>query len=229
MSKLTYSLVAAAISACCASQSASAQTKFEGLFGQIGIGYEHTSLSMGGGSSATLGGTTYPFTSSLGSENGFNGALSVGYALQVSPRFLVALGGDYIPFSSPSSNFSYGINGANINGTYKKNNAYNIFLSPGFAIDENKLVYIKAGYTGAEFQGTSNSVTNSGNLTGYSLGLGYKQIISGGLYGFAEGNYYNYGNKSYNTSGLASGSPYSITENWSANSYNILLGVGYKF
>ena len=59
------------------------------------------------------------------------------------------------------------------------------------------------------------------NLAGYSLGLGYKQIISGGLYGFAEGNYLSYPNKSI-TDAVG-------TYNVNANSMSFLVGVGYKF
>jgi hypothetical protein len=66
------------------------------------------------------------------------------------------------------------------------------------------------------------------------LGLGYKQIISGGWYGFGEVNYASYGNKtvstSYNSTVVNVGSvPTTATSTISANTMNVLLGVGYKF
>ena len=99
---------------------------------------------------------------------------------------------------------------------YNKKDSYNIFISPSIVIDKDKLAYAKVGYTGA-------NVTSDGDntsLNGYSLGLCYKQIISGGLYGFGEVNYASYANT--NIGGGATGS-------FSANSTNVLVGLGYKF
>ena len=89
-----------------------------------------------------------------------------------------------------------------------------MFVSPGYVISKDSLAYAKVGYTGTSYK----FVDNTDNLSGYSLGLGYKQIINGGLYGFAEGNYFSYGNKT--TEG-------GIKLN--GNSMNLLVGVGYKF
>ncbi|QWD89244.1 hypothetical protein GQ367_01850 [Polynucleobacter sp. MWH-CaK5] len=67
-------------------------------------------------------------------------------------------------------------------------------------------------------------------MSGYILGLGYKQIITGGLYGFAEGNYMSYGKKSFSSSAtLPDGRPLNLTLNPDANAYTLLVGVGYKF
>ena len=103
-------------------------------------------------------------------------------------------------------------------------------MSPALAVDKDKLVYAKVGYTGASTQTTyagSNNPTT--NFTGYSLGLGYKQIIQGGLYGFVEGNYFSYGNQTSNLSGTISGTAYTTTATVNANAYNLLAGIGYKF
>ena len=62
-------------------------------------------------------------------------------------------------------------------------------------------------------------VKDTYNFSGYSLGLGYKQIIEGGLYGFAEANYASYGSKTLiDTNG-----------NLKPTTMNFLVGVGYKF
>jgi opacity protein-like surface antigen len=65
-------------------------------------------------------------------------------------------------------------------------------------------------------------------MNGYSLGLGYKQIISGGWYGFGEVNYAMFGNASLNKSKF--GEIYvSTTGSFKANSMNVLVGLGYRF
>ena len=80
------------------------------------------------------------------------------------------------------------------------------------------MAYAKVGYTGTTYSITEGSTDNF-NLTGYSLGLGYKQIIDGGLYGFAEGNFMSYDQKTVSTP------PVRL----SGNSMNLLVGIGYKF
>jgi opacity protein-like surface antigen len=102
-------------------------------------------------------------------------------------------------------------------GKVKKTNSYNIFLAPGFVIDKDKLVYVKVGYTGMSLKSASDTT----NFTGYSAGLGYKQMISGSLYGFAEVNYAKYGDQNIGGTG--------VTGTFNASATNALVGVGYKF
>ena len=42
-----------------------------------------------------------------------------------------------------------------------------------------------------------SSGSQSKNLSGFVLGAGYKQIITGGVYGFAEFNYMSYAKQTY--------------------------------
>jgi len=91
------------------------------------------------------------------------------------------------------------------------------------------LIYGKFGYTGAMIKDVIAGSSSNTNFSGLSLGLGYKQIIEGGLYGFVEGNYLLYGNQSFSNSGVING--YTVTSSYTtrADAYNLLLGVGYKF
>jgi len=117
-----------------------------------------------------------------------------------------------------------------VTGSYKKQNAYNIFLSPATPIGTDGLLYGKVGYTGASIQATDNGGSaQTTNYTGYSLGLGYKQLIQGGLYAFGEVNYMSYGNVTNTYSGKVSTYTYSYSNTSSANTFNALIGVGYKF
>lgn len=190
---------------------ANAQSAFEGAYGQIGIGYESVTPSFSGGTIVGL-----PYSASGASSNSFAGTATIGYNFSVTSSFLLGIGAEYSPFAGSKANYTFTVPGVgNFTDQYNKENSYNIFLSPGFAIDKDKLAYAKIGYTGA----TVKTDGNSSNLTGYSLGLGYKQIISGGLYGFGEVNYASYGN--VNIQGA--------TGTFSANSTNVLVGVGYRF
>ncbi len=76
------------------------------------------------------------------------------------------------------------------------------------------------GFTGANIDSTYAGSTETTGYTGYSLGLGYKQVIEGGLYGFGEVNYAAYSSK--NDGGGFSGSN-------KPTATNIIVGVGYRF
>ena len=191
---------------------ATAQSTFEGFYGQVGIGYESVTPYFTGGTVAGLG-----YSASGSNANSFAGIVGVGFNFPVTSTFLIGLGAEYAPVNGTKQNYTVTVSGfGSATSTYNKKDSYNIFVSPGFVIDKDSLAYGKIGYTGATVD--SDGTTN--NLTGYSLGVGYKQIIKDGLYGFGEVNYANYGNVSL--SALATGS-------YSASATNIIVGLGYKF
>ncbi len=192
-------LVAAA--ATVVASSAMAQSAFEGAYGQLGIGYQSSKAK-----------TNVPVN--FDSTNGFASVVAAGYNFSISKEFLLGIGAEYSFVPTSEANLSFRDGGTTVTEKYKNQNTYNIFLSPGYAISKDSLAYAKVGYTGTSYK----FVDSTDNLTGYSLGLGYKQIINGGLYGFAEGNYLSYGNKTTGSGVKLSG-----------NSMNLLVGVGYKF
>ena len=202
----------------------SAQSKFEGAYGQVGIGYESVSPSTS--TTVTYGGTNVPTSIGLSNSNSFAGTATLGYYFPVTKDFLLGIGGEYSPISGQKQNISVSLLGQTIPaGTYQKKNSYNFFISPALAVGTDGLAYAKVGYTGASFD-TGGDTTN---YTGYSLGLGYRQTISGGLYGFGEVNYASYGNKTYSQSSVVSGSVLNTSITSSANVTNLLVGIGYKF
>jgi outer membrane immunogenic protein len=222
--------------------SAMAQSKsFEGDYGQIGIGYESVtpSLSVGNANITNSAGTqvaSIPFGSSISNSNSFTGAVGIGYYQPITKDFLLGIGAEYNPIVGQSANYNYTLNGATAGaGTWKKENSYNIFLSPATPIGNDGLLYGKVGFTGASVKNTIGGTSSTTNLTGYSLGAGYKQFISGGLYGFGEVNYASYGNKTETNSvtGEASGGGGVFTSSqsttFSANTFNVMVGVGYRF
>jgi hypothetical protein len=229
MKKIVNLLVLMGI-ATLASTQVSAQSKFEGFYGQVGVGYESTNPTFTSSGLSVSGVGAVPINTTIGSQSGFTGAIGIGYMAAITKDFLLGLGAEYDPLNSTSGNYSYGISGVgNINGTYKKQNSYNIFISPATPIGTDGLLYGKVGYTGAAIQATEGGSSQTTNYTGFSLGLGYRQIISGGLYGFGEVNYMNMGNTTNTYSGAAYGHTYSYSNTSSANGYNALVGIGYKF
>lgn len=190
--------------------SAIAQSAFEGFYTQYGIGTETVAPSFTDGS--VLG---FSYTASGSNSNSFAGTIGAGYNFAVSPSFLLGIGAEYSPFQGSKANVTIILPGfgTSTDQIYKKD-SYNIFVSPGIIVDNNKLIYAKLGYSGVTLSSSVNAYLN-----GYSLGLGYKQIITGGFYGFGEVNYASYANT--NISGA--------TGSFSANVTNVLVGLGYKF
>ena len=148
----------------------------------------------------------------------------------VTKDFLLGIGAEYSPIAGQKANYSGSVLGTSLgNGSYNKENSYNIFLSPATPVGNDGLLYGKVGYTGASIKDTFGSSSTTLNYTGYSLGLGYKQIIQGGLYGFGEFNYMSYGNKTSTSSGTIAGYTVTSSVTSNANAYNFLVGVGYRF
>ena len=229
MKKIT-SLLALAGVATFSSMQANAQSKFEGAYGQLGVGYENVSPTFNSSGLTVSGLGTLPINTTVSNQGSVTGVVGVGYMAGLTKDFLLGLGVEYSPFAGQSGNYSYGITGVGTQtGTYQKQNSYNVFLSPATPIGQDGLLYGKVGFTGASIKATESGSSNTTNYTGYSLGVGYKQIIQGGLYGFGEVNYISLGNTTNTYSGVVSGRTYSYSNTSSANSYNAMVGIGYKF
>jgi len=209
--------------------SAQAQS-FEGFYGQVGVGYESVAPSYSNSNFTVSGVGSAPINTSISNSNGVTGVVTLGYMGEITKDFLLGLGAEYSPIAGQKANYSGSVLGTSLgNGQYNKENSYNIFLSPATPFGKDGLLYGKVGYTGASIKDTFGSASNTKNYNGYSLGIGYKQIISGGLYGFAEGNYFSYGNQTSTSSGVISGYTVTASTTANANAYNLLVGLGYKF
>jgi opacity protein-like surface antigen len=232
-------LVALAATGLVATSAFAQKSAFEGFYGQISTGYENNQASSLGFTDSEPG---QPSTSWNASNQSFGGVplvIGAGYNFSVAPKWVIGLGADYSALNQKSSTYSYTLQGISLNGsTIEVSNRYNVFIAPGYEIEKDKLVYLKAGYSGVTAKSTSpNSYSYSGgtgsimsnsqsnNLSGYVVGLGYKQFISGGFYGLAEVNYMSYSKTTF--SSTADG--VTSTANPGLSSYQVLVGVGYKF
>ncbi|MCE7506511.1 porin family protein [Polynucleobacter sp. IMCC30063] len=208
-------------------------SQFIGAYGQIGVGYQNASPAFSN-SSLSAGGQTLTPNISATNATGFTGAVSAGYNFQIAPQFLLGLGLDFNPIATPNATATASYKG--IQGSYQQsasvhiNNSLNLFVMPAIALDPSKLLYGKVGYSGA----SANGVDTDFYMAGYSLGLGYKQMIKNGWYGFGEFNYANYGSLSRSITGTLVSptglrTPATLSSTVSASSSNLLFGIGYQF
>ena len=217
---------------------------FEGFYGQISTGYENNALQSPSTSYKVL--DEPPFSGTQDTSNqtasGMPLVLGLGYNFAINSKWVLGLGADYSALSQKTSEFSSknpqvpGPNGY-VNGqSMEVSNRFNIFLTPGYVIDQDKLVYAKIGYSNQQIQFTTpgnrdaTGYSPSSTQSGYVLGLGYKQVITGGLYVFGEANYMSYGHASLNSTVHIRGGPdVAVNQNPSANAYTLLVGAGYTF
>lgn len=169
-----------------------AQAVFEGAYGQIGVGYQSATPSVSN-AKETIGGTVYNSNVSSVTATGFAGTLTAGYYASVTKDFLIGIGAEYSPFASSKATTSTWATGLmNGSATFQTQNTYNIFLSPGMMVDKDKMVYAKLGYAGTSVKSQSTTAGDTApsytqNYQGYSVGLGYRQVIQGGLLWFCRG------------------------------------------
>ena len=209
-----------------------AQSKFDGAYGQVGIGYEGITPSISNSSvvvTDNVGTSQQPVSLSANNSNSFTGLISAGYMKSVNQSFLLGFGVDFSPIKGRNTNYSVSSGPVAVVGNYNKEYYYNIFISPAAPIGSEGLIYGKFGYTGAMIKDVIAGSSSNTNFSGLSLGLGYKQIIEGGLYGFVEGNYLLYGSRTFSDSDTVNGNTVAVSFTSRADAYNLLLGIGYKF
>jgi outer membrane immunogenic protein len=243
MKKTKISLLLATIAGFAAT-GAMAQSKanaWEGAYGQVGVGYGNFAPSISNGTATIPTGRAAPFpatlsgTTSATNVNNINTGLvtlAAGYNFGINENYVLGIGATYYPGASSSAtgtlNTLYNGNVVgSTNATYNIKNLYNIFLSPGYVIDKDRLAYLKIGYTGSTI-GLSSPILayNTTNLSGINLGLGYKQMINAQWYAFGEANYASYGSQ---TASATTTTGTSVSNSIKGTGMDLLVGIGYRF
>jgi len=243
MKKIKISLLLATITGFAAT-SAFAQSKanaWEGAYGQVGVGYGNFAPSISNGTATIPTGRSAPYpatisgTTSATNVNNINTGLvsiAAGYNFGINENYVLGIGASYYPGASSSAtgtlNTLYNGNVVGTtNATYNIKNLYNVFLSPGYVIDKDRLAYLKIGYTGSTI-GLSSPILayNTTNLSGINLGLGYKQMINAQWYAFGEANYASYGSQ---TASATTTTGTSVSNSIKGTGMDLLVGIGYRF
>ena len=260
MKKLQISALALALMSI-ASGSAMAQSNdaqsWSGVYAQAKAGYASFNPSVGNGTLAFSGNPSISipalpgtYTASASTLNTATAAIDVGYNFAIDSDKLLGTGLSYYTGATGSGNATMNPTlavlgaGPAVNLNYQLKNLWAITLQPGWALDKDRLLYAKVGYTGVTLgaSGNSNAATlgvgSSGssvayqtvNLSGYALGVGYKQIFSGSWYWLAEANYGGFSNKTatLNVQNKTVGNG-TATGTFGGSGMDFLVGVGYRF
>lgn len=217
--------------ACMVPLAVSAQSKFDGFFGQVAVGWENQapSLSTTNVTSPTTS-VVVPASISSSSNSGFASAIAAGYTWSINKDYNIALDLAYMPTKSQQTNSTLVIAGKSYTGTSQTSGRYRVVLQPGINVGADGLAYFKVGYAAGQNQTTGSSGDQyNTNHNGYVLGLGYKQFISGNWYGFGEVNYAAMNQQNTTNSFKVGANSYSYTITNSNTSSNVMVGLGYKF
>jgi hypothetical protein len=152
----TKLLVALAASGLVATSAFAQKSAFQGFYGQVATGYESNNASNLNNVLTPTGETPSTWNASSQSFGGAPIVIGLGYNFSVAQRWLVGLGADYSAISQKSSTFSSTYYGDSLNGqTLEASNRFNIFVTPGYEIDKDKMVYLKAGYSSLSLKNTT--------------------------------------------------------------------------
>ncbi len=234
--KISAILAAIASAGLTMSGHAVAQSAFEGFYGQVSTGFERNVVENATATGQDFGGVANVSNTVSPSANSAPLVLGLGYTFLVKDKFTLGLGVDYSALTQTTNAAGFFYPGTGSTDVYDYNftvsNRFSLFVTPGYAIDRDKLAYVKLGYSNQRLKYSQTNCcsapSNTDSVNGYVLGVGYKQIITQGLYAFVEANYYGYESASLSSTytdgpgGTVSGSP-------SSSAYNVLVGVGYKF
>ena len=221
---------------------------FVGFYGQLATGYESNSFTNTTTRYTNVNPPEY-FSSGTNvagdqTASGMPLIAGLGYNFSIHDKWLLGVGVDYSFLSQTTSQFS-ARNPAFISSRpatgqrIQSSDRVNVFLTAGYAATQTDLVYAKVGYSAQQLQFTrpaQDSTTGyslSGNQNGYVLGLGYRKVIQGGLYVYAEANYMQYSKVSLNGSTVTQSDGDSVTTNINQNpassAVTALIGLGYRF
>lgn len=216
-----------------AGASASAQSAFKGFYATAGVGMDTFSpaaddvtLSIKNGPLAG----TYARTTTYPRAVDLTGTLSVGSLSAITKKFLLGIGVEYeLIGSGTDSVTTVGARGNPTYSTYRQTSHYNVFLSPAYALREDKLVYGKIGYSNSTSEAEFDGAESPEHIAeGAILGAGYRQIVSGGLFFFGEANYFHYLPTDYIVTTLTrDGVLYTSDSKISSKGFSAQVGIGY--
>ena len=227
---------------------------WEGFFGQASVGFASFAPKIGTttiaptGSLATYSnprpagfGQTVSVATSANTLDGAYNAIGAGYNFGINQSYVLGIGANYSLGASAAGSGSFTLSapgvsslpanrGGPLNSTspinYQLKNIWSVALYPGYVIDKDKLAYAKVGYTGVTIGlNSSTAAYQTTNLSGYVLGLGYKQMITQSIYVLGEANYAGFSNKA--TTLASTNGTFSST--FGGSGYDFIVGVGYRF
>jgi outer membrane immunogenic protein len=148
--KLTFSLFSFIVLIGLGSSNIHAQSSFAGFYGQISTGWDqNTAKSSSPSITTSRWGSATGTASDTGSWGYAPLNVGVGYIYEVIPKWTLGVGADYSLYMPNSNNVTTDFKGQlatnKVSYYYTAKDRYNLYITPGYAIDKDKLAYVKLG------------------------------------------------------------------------------------
>jgi hypothetical protein len=196
-------LIAIAMVGALAGSQASAQvSNFAGYSAGVNLDFSSSTAEINtGGLSAKVGDASQ------------NVSLYAAYGFDLRDRVVLGLGLSY----SLTSLKSGSVNMAGTRVEWQNHDIFSAYIEPGYALNNDTLLYAKIAYVGAKGERISNGVTNSQNYYGAGYGAGARVLLTRHLYLQGEFMRAEYGERPID------GMPHKPASTTGS------LGLGYKF
>ena len=229
---------------------ANAQSAFDGINAQIGVGMGNIS-SQNSASYSIVDPNSGTYTGSGNSNSSSKanvfGMASIGYSYGFSNKFNLAanifyLGGSNDMGTSSSTDTDADGYVDNASQNLKLKNIWGISVEPGYNFTNTSLGFLKLGWAQAKIEGNGSATTNdpdaffssssytaSANTQGFLYGLGFKQMLDKNIYIGVEAFQIQFANKS--GSGSTSSSGVTLNQTLASKPLVTYVGVnlGYRF
>jgi hypothetical protein len=157
-----------------------AQSAFEGFYGQVSTGFESNSVDSARLTGQDFGGVANVSETVSPIANSAPLVLGLGYTFLLKDKFTLGLGVDYsaLTQTTNAAGFYYpGTGSADVyNYNFTVSNRFSLFVTPGYAIDRDKLAYVKLGYTNQRLKYSQTNCcsapSNTDNVNGYGWDWG---------------------------------------------------------
>jgi len=159
--------------------------------------------------------------------------IEIGYAIPVGGSFLLDIGGIYQSGAAEirTQGEAPGDAGAKGNVKFKVDDFITGYIAPTLVLSETSSLYVKVGLTQAQ-TGTDGDVTQPGNLSGTTWGIGTRTVLESGIFIRTEAGYTEFNEISaHGCNGCGNGKVIPTTNRYSAEPTTVhgSISLGFRF
>lgn len=225
MKNLRLILTAIALTFCSNVFAEDALSTFSGPYVSLGAGYQHNTIEKENVRFVT-GLPSYDQPDA--SDKDFVGRIQAGYGRDFFEKFNVSVGVFYDIGGNKVKDIKATFYQDNVKQSIE--NTAGVFIAPGYYVNQQTLVFVKAGYVRADKEYTrpqapNSNISLSDSVGGYLWGAGVKHLISKNVFIGADLTRYTYGSSSSVVS--LNGTDVKISSK--PEQTNVLISVGYMF
>jgi opacity protein-like surface antigen len=225
MNKLTLLLALAAFASVSQAVAEENATTFSGPYVSLGAGYQHNTIKKEN-VSAVSGSPS--FDQANASDRDFVGRIQAGYGRDLYKNFNVSVGVFYDIGGNKVNDIKATFYQDNVKQSIE--NTAGVFIATGYYINQQTLVFLKAGYVRADKEyirakAPDINISQNDSVDGYLWGFGVKHLLTKKVFVGADVSRYTY----ESSSSIANLNGLEVRVSSKPEQTNALLSLGYMF